>query len=92
MLLYFAVWNCSVSPTGDKLYIIYLSHDKLLVLARDGSVHATFTDPEQKSPYGVHVTAAGQMLVVCNHWSINTILQVESEGKRKFATLQSNKD
>ncbi|KAH3836527.1 hypothetical protein DPMN_109899 [Dreissena polymorpha] len=59
MLLCFAVYKCAVSPTGDKLYITNRSHDKLLTLAKDGSVLATFTDPALKDPRCVHVTPSG---------------------------------
>ncbi|KAH3737108.1 hypothetical protein DPMN_043684 [Dreissena polymorpha] len=37
--------NCAVSPTGDRLYITNPSLDKLLTLARDGTLLATYTDP-----------------------------------------------
>ncbi|XP_052222862.1 uncharacterized protein LOC127838862 isoform X2 [Dreissena polymorpha] len=79
------VRSCAVSPTGDKLYITNWSHDKLLTLARDGTVLAIYTDPELIQPRGVHVTPAGQVLV-CG-WASNTIIQVECEGTRKLATL-----
>ncbi|KAH3749329.1 hypothetical protein DPMN_183825 [Dreissena polymorpha] len=79
-----------MSPTGDKLYISNYSDDKLLTLARDGSVLATFTDPALQCPLGIHVTPAGQVLV--SGWGSNTILQVDSEGKRKLATLATHED
>ncbi|XP_052282936.1 uncharacterized protein LOC127879894 isoform X1 [Dreissena polymorpha] len=82
----YTVFKCAVSPTGDKLYIINYQH-KLLTLARDGSVLATFTDHALEYPFGLHVTPAGQVLV--SGWGPNTILQVDSEGKRKLATLAS---
>ncbi|KAH3749256.1 hypothetical protein DPMN_183749 [Dreissena polymorpha] len=76
MLLCFAVEKCAVSPTGDKLYITDYSQNKLLTLARDGSVLATFTDHALLEPCDVHVTPAGQVLV-CGMGS-HTILQVDS--------------
>ncbi|KAH3845280.1 hypothetical protein DPMN_087556 [Dreissena polymorpha] len=79
------VYRCAVSPTGDKLYITNYSQDKLLTLARDGTLLATFTDPALDSPEGVHVTPAGQVLV-CGHWS-HTLLQVDTEGRMTLATL-----
>ncbi|XP_052283865.1 uncharacterized protein LOC127880589 isoform X2 [Dreissena polymorpha] len=86
------VWRCAVHPTGDKLYIINLSHDKLLILARDGSVLATFTDPALNAPHAVHVTPAGQVLV-CGGLRPNFyITQVDSEGRRKLATLATEED
>ncbi|KAH3829826.1 hypothetical protein DPMN_103055 [Dreissena polymorpha] len=83
----YTVFKCAVSPTGDKLYITNNCQHKLLTLARDGSVLATFTDHALEYPFGLHVTPAGQVLV--SGWGPNTILQVDSEGKRKLATLAS---
>ncbi|KAH3749337.1 hypothetical protein DPMN_183834 [Dreissena polymorpha] len=87
MLLCFAVKKCAVSPTGDKLYI---THDKLVTLARDGSVLATFTDPALIQPHDVHVTPAGQVLV-CGFLS-HTIIQVDDEGRKKLAILATKED
>ncbi|KAH3702470.1 uncharacterized protein LOC127861184 [Dreissena polymorpha] len=81
------VWRCAVSQTGDKLYITNLMQNKLLTLARDGSVLSIFTDPELDWPSCVHVTPAGQVLV-CGG---NTILQIDSKGSRKLATLATQK-
>jgi len=90
MLLCFAVHRCAVSPSGDKLYITNSSQHKVLTLAKDGSVLATLTDPVLQRPSGVHMTPAGQVLV-CGYQS-STIIQVDSEGRRKLATLTTNKD
>ncbi|KAH3824551.1 hypothetical protein DPMN_126388 [Dreissena polymorpha] len=84
------VEKCAVSPTGDKLYITNSSQDKLLTLAMDGSVLATFMDPILKLLCGVHVTPVGQLLV-CGRNS-NTILQVDSKGNKKLATLATQRD
>ncbi|KAH3703853.1 hypothetical protein DPMN_078900 [Dreissena polymorpha] len=67
--------RCAVSPTGDKLYITDHYNDKLLTLAMDGSVLATFKDPELKCPMCVHVTPVGQLLVFGQN--SHTILQVD---------------
>ncbi|KAH3806286.1 hypothetical protein DPMN_134605 [Dreissena polymorpha] len=91
MLLCFAVDKCAVSPTGDRLYIISRYwHDKLLTLARDGTLLATFTDPALENPWGLHVTPAGQVLV-CGRLS-HTVLQVGLEGKSKLANLATHQD
>ncbi|KAH3749124.1 hypothetical protein DPMN_183615 [Dreissena polymorpha] len=82
--------RCAVSPTGDKLYITNYSQHKLLTLARDGSVLATFTDPALIAPNGVHVTPAGQVLV-CVGW-FDIIIQVDTEGKLKLATFATKED
>ncbi|KAH3749814.1 uncharacterized protein LOC127848194 isoform X2 [Dreissena polymorpha] len=83
------VMTCAVSPTGDKLYITNISHDKVLTLARDGSVLATFTDPALIAPR-LHVTPAGQVLV-CGSLS-HTIIQVDHEGRTKLAILATKED
>ncbi|KAH3873856.1 uncharacterized protein LOC127869101 [Dreissena polymorpha] len=84
------VYKCAVSPTGDRLYITNPEQNKLLTLARDGTLLATFTDPALRSPCGLHVTPAGQVLV-CG-WGPYTILQVGWEGESKLATLATQKD
>ncbi|KAH3896430.1 hypothetical protein DPMN_020607 [Dreissena polymorpha] len=90
MLLCFAVIRCAVSPTGDRLYIISYGPNKLLTLARDGTLLATYTDPALYGPHGLHVTPAGQVLV-CGFW-FNTVLQVGWEGESKLATLATQED
>ncbi|KAH3878376.1 hypothetical protein DPMN_002265 [Dreissena polymorpha] len=90
MLLCFAVYKCAVSPTGDRLYIINLYSDKLLTLARDGTLLATYTDPALRGPHGLHVTPAGQVLV-CGAWS-HTVQQVGWEGESKLANLATQED
>ncbi|KAH3883671.1 hypothetical protein DPMN_007631 [Dreissena polymorpha] len=67
MLLCFAVNKCAVSPTGDRLYIASDWQSKLLTLARDGTLLATYTDPALGLPYGLYVTPAGQ---VAGLWSL----------------------
>ncbi|KAH3815724.1 hypothetical protein DPMN_144255 [Dreissena polymorpha] len=84
------VSRCAVSPIWDKLYITNYSHNKLLTLARDGTLLATLTDPELRQPRGLHVTPRGQVLV-CGYLS-DTILQVDSEGRKKLATLATGRD
>ncbi|KAH3895972.1 hypothetical protein DPMN_020141 [Dreissena polymorpha] len=90
MLLCFAVYKCAVSPTGDRLYIISYGQDKLLTLARDGTLLATYTDPALVYPRGLHVTPAGQVLV-CGYWP-HTVQQVSWKGESKLATLATKED
>ncbi|XP_052259906.1 uncharacterized protein LOC127864276 [Dreissena polymorpha] len=85
-----SVYKCAVSPTGDRLYITNHWQDKLLTLARDGTLLAIYTDPAREWPTGLHVTPAGQVLV-CVGWP-HTVLQVGWEGKSKLATLATQKD
>ncbi|XP_052286426.1 uncharacterized protein LOC127881995 isoform X2 [Dreissena polymorpha] len=82
--------KCAVSPTGDRLYITNWVHDKLLTLARDGTLLATYTDPALRNPSGLHVTPAGQVLV-CG-WLSDTVLQVGWEGESKLAMLATEED
>ncbi|KAH3879679.1 uncharacterized protein LOC127876370 [Dreissena polymorpha] len=86
---YDTVDKCAVSPTGDRLYIISRYQDKLLTLARDGTLLATYTDPALERLSGLHVTPAGQVLV-CGYWS-HTVLQVGWEGQSKLATLPTKR-
>ena len=90
MLLCFAVVKCAVSPTGDRLYITSYWNNKLLTLARDGTLLATYTDPALSGPYDLHVTPAGQVLV-CGYLPY-TVLQVGWEGQSKLATLATKED
>ncbi|KAH3895472.1 hypothetical protein DPMN_019637 [Dreissena polymorpha] len=87
MLLCFAVGKCAVSPTGDRLYITNWDQYKLLTLARDGTLLATYSDPALG---GLHVTPAGQVLV-CGYWSY-TVLQVGWKGESKLTTLATQED
>ncbi|KAH3879521.1 hypothetical protein DPMN_003424 [Dreissena polymorpha] len=83
--------QCAVSPTGDRLYITSYCYGKLLTLARDGTLLATFTDPALLwGPCCLHVTPAGQVLV-CGDYS-RTLLQVGWEGKSKLAELADQED
>ncbi|KAH3856458.1 hypothetical protein DPMN_099046 [Dreissena polymorpha] len=84
------VYKCAVSPTGDRLYIISY-WDKLLTLARDGTLLATYPDSALLRPSGLHVTPAGQVLLVCGDWS-HTVLQVSWEGESKLANLATWED
>ncbi|KAH3881850.1 hypothetical protein DPMN_005777 [Dreissena polymorpha] len=88
----YTVNKCAVSPTGDRLYISsnYSWQNKLLTLARDGTLLATFTDPDLRGPSGLHVTPAGQVLV-CG-WGSHTVLQVGWEGQSKLTTLATWED
>ncbi|KAH3716626.1 hypothetical protein DPMN_059352 [Dreissena polymorpha] len=49
-----------------------------------------FTDPDLHCPCGIHVTDLGQVLVCAA--SSNTILQLDGEGKKKLATLATERD
>ncbi|KAH3869567.1 uncharacterized protein LOC127868057 [Dreissena polymorpha] len=85
-----AVSKCAVSPAGDRIYVTNLDQHKLITLTSDGFLISSFTDPELQRPYGVNVTPAGQVLV-CGLGS-KTVIQVDRDGKKKLATLISQKD
>ncbi|XP_052267329.1 uncharacterized protein LOC127869077 [Dreissena polymorpha] len=84
------VWKCAVSPTGDRIYVTNYSKHKLQTLSPDGTLISTFIDNELLYPFGVHVTPAGQVLV-CG-FNSHTVILVDGEGKRKLATLATQKD
>ncbi|KAH3749963.1 uncharacterized protein LOC127847747 isoform X4 [Dreissena polymorpha] len=84
------VYKCAVNFMGDQIYVTNREKHTLLTLAMDGKVISTFSDNDLKVPLGVHVTAGGQVLV-CGYGS-NTIIHVNSEGKKKLATLATEKD
>ncbi|KAH3796771.1 hypothetical protein DPMN_150342 [Dreissena polymorpha] len=88
MLLCFVVCKCAVSPTGDKLYNINRYQHKLLTLARDGTVLATYRDLLHFPSANIHVTPAGQLLVGDG----SCIIQLHSEGNMKLATLVTGKE
>ncbi|XP_052212907.1 uncharacterized protein LOC127831874 [Dreissena polymorpha] len=85
-----AVFKCAVSLSGNKIYVTGNSQNQLLTLTRDGSVLSTLTDPELTRPGSVHVTFAGQVLV-CGI-SSRCIIQVDSTGRKKIATLVTRTD
>ncbi|KAH3718005.1 hypothetical protein DPMN_060802 [Dreissena polymorpha] len=84
------VYKCAFSPDGDWIYVLNLAQNKLITLTIAGTLLSTFTDPELQGPNGVHVTPKGQVLV-CGI-SSHTVIQVDREGKKKLATLASEKD
>ncbi|KAH3702536.1 tripartite motif-containing protein 45-like [Dreissena polymorpha] len=84
------VWKCAVSPAGDRIYVINYSHNKLLTLSTDGTLISTYTDPQLTYPWCVCVTPAGQVLVSC--FLSKTIIQVDTKGRRKLATLANKTD
>lgn len=79
-----------MSHTGKMVYITSPSQDKLLAIGMCGSVLHTFTHPELRSPYGVHVTPAGKVLV-CGK-SSQTVIQMDSWWPMKLATLVTKQD
>ncbi|XP_052213771.1 uncharacterized protein LOC127832373 isoform X2 [Dreissena polymorpha] len=84
------VTKCAVSPTGDMIFVTNNEKHKLLTLAKYGTLLSSFGDPELQGTWGVHVTPVGQVLV-CGYSSKN-ILQLDSESKKKLATLVTEKD
>ncbi|XP_052283778.1 uncharacterized protein LOC127880509 [Dreissena polymorpha] len=88
------VFKCALSPAGDRIYVtsvyesMHFNKSALLTLATDGSLISTFFVPELAIPRGVHVTPDGQVLCC----AYNTVLQVDHEGKKKLATLASQRD
>ncbi|XP_052246877.1 uncharacterized protein LOC127855393 [Dreissena polymorpha] len=84
------VYKCAVSPSGDRIFVTSNLY-KVRTLARDGTVLHTFIDPDLKYPHGIHVTDLGQVLV-CDNWGgSDTIIQLDTEGKKKLATIATVK-
>ncbi|KAH3719352.1 hypothetical protein DPMN_062184 [Dreissena polymorpha] len=79
------VFKCAVSPSGDRIFITNPSQDKVLTLARDGSVLHTLTDPDLQGLQGIHATDLG-LVLVCG-MSSKTILQLDCKSRKKLATL-----
>ncbi|KAH3717421.1 hypothetical protein DPMN_060208 [Dreissena polymorpha] len=90
LALHFTIFKCAVSPSGDKIFVTSNLPPKVLTLARDYTVLRTVTDPDIEFPWGVHVTALGQVLVGVGE--LRTILQLNGEGKKKLATLATERD
>ncbi|XP_052265573.1 uncharacterized protein LOC127868045 [Dreissena polymorpha] len=84
------VFKCALSPDGERIFVTNFTNHKLLTLAKDGALLSTFTDSDLQKPHGLHVTPGGQVLVCA--WTSNTVIQVDHEGRKKLATLASNKD
>ncbi|KAH3871588.1 uncharacterized protein LOC127868527 [Dreissena polymorpha] len=94
------VESCAVSPDGERIYMAKVSSSsvQLLTLSSDGRVLSTLTDPALKwsrldygcAQAGLHVTDSGQLLVCA--FNSNTILQVDSDGKKRLAEMATNKD
>ncbi|KAH3801109.1 hypothetical protein DPMN_154754 [Dreissena polymorpha] len=83
---YDSVFKCAVSPDGDRIYVTNNSQHKLITLATDGTLISTFKDPKIQSPWGVHATPSGQVIVVGA--GDNSLIQVDHEGKNKLAASQ----
>ncbi|KAH3718300.1 hypothetical protein DPMN_061103 [Dreissena polymorpha] len=81
---------CAISPKGDKIFVSNLSDNKVLTLARDGTMLHTFADVYLIGPCNLHVNELGRVLV-CGSRS-NTIVQLDREGKKKLATLDTRSD
>ncbi|KAH3788964.1 hypothetical protein DPMN_167130, partial [Dreissena polymorpha] len=82
--------NLRLEHGCDRIFVTNLPEHEVRTLATDGTVLHSFTDPTLKEPRGIHVTALGQVLV-CGYGS-DTILQIDSEGKKKLATLATTSD
>ena len=90
MIYCLAVLKCALSHNGDRIFVTDRGNNKLLTLAKDGDVLFTFSDPDMQVPWNVHVSAAGHILD-CGYES-RTVIQVDSRGRRKIATLARDED
>ncbi|XP_052779507.1 uncharacterized protein LOC128216859 [Mya arenaria] len=87
---YRTVDQCAISNDGEIIYITNYSKHQLITLDNNGNRLALLTDPDMKQPSGVHATPTGHVFVCC-HGS-DTVLQVDKDGKKKFATLARKED
>ncbi|XP_052781959.1 uncharacterized protein LOC128218350 [Mya arenaria] len=85
-----AVVRCAVSPDGEIIYVSNFDGNKLISLDRCGRVLSSFTDPELQSVSGLCVSPSG--LVFVSGGSSDTVIQVDSEGTKKLATLARKAD
>ncbi|XP_052781935.1 uncharacterized protein LOC128218323 [Mya arenaria] len=84
------VRRIAISNDGKTFYITNSSNHQLITLDNLGNKLATFTDPDLRRPYGVHVTTAGHVFVC--YLTSNTVMQIDKDGKMKLATLAKEKD
>ncbi|XP_052769092.1 uncharacterized protein LOC128209200 [Mya arenaria] len=82
-------WN-RVAVSRSRLYITNYNENKLVTVDMEGQVLATLVDTDLDRPTGVCVSPSGQVFV-CGYIS-NTILQVDSQGQQKLATLANKND
>ncbi|XP_052778823.1 uncharacterized protein LOC128216895 [Mya arenaria] len=80
----------AISNDGKTIYITIHSNNQLITLDNLGNKLATFTDPDLRGPWEVHVTTAGHVFVCC--YFSHTVLQVDKDGKTKLATLAGGQD
>ncbi|XP_052770087.1 uncharacterized protein LOC128209871 [Mya arenaria] len=81
-------YRVAVSPS--RLYITNYNENKLITVDMQGEVIATLVDNDLDRPTGVCVSPSGQVFV-CGYIS-DTILQVDSQGNQKLATLANKKN
>ncbi|XP_052778521.1 uncharacterized protein LOC128215961 [Mya arenaria] len=79
------VMRIAISNDGKTIYITNYSNNQLITLDNVGNKLTTFTDPDLRQPYGIHVIPAGHVFVSC--YDTDTVLQVDKDGRTKLATL-----
>ncbi|XP_052247084.1 uncharacterized protein LOC127855482 [Dreissena polymorpha] len=88
------VHKCAVGPSGDKIFVtihnLIQCQGMVLVLANDGKVLHKLSDLYPFFPQCIYVTDLGQLLVCCS--SSYNIIQLDGEGKKKLATLATERD
>ncbi|XP_052799142.1 uncharacterized protein LOC128230737 [Mya arenaria] len=83
------VLQCAVCPDGERIYVSNLDKNKLISLDQCGQILAAFDDPELVSPSGVCVGLSSQVFVGTSN---NTVMQLDSEGTKKLATVAREVD
>ncbi|XP_052778622.1 uncharacterized protein LOC128216071 [Mya arenaria] len=82
------VLRCAVSPDGEIIYVSNFDENKLISLDRCGRVLSSFTDPELRKVFGLCVSPCGLVFVS----GCGSVIQVDSEGTKKLATLARKVD
>ena len=84
----YAIFRFAIADDAKTFYITNKNSNILMTLNEQGKLVATLADPDLKFPSGVCVAADGSVLVCC--WESQTVLHVDSEGRKKLATIARN--
>lgn len=86
----FAIFRFTIADNGKRLYLTNKKSNLLIVIDDNGNRLFMFSDPEMRFPSGITVAGDGSLLV-CGYES-ETVLHIDSEGRRKLATIARSCD
>ncbi|KAH3893911.1 hypothetical protein DPMN_018063 [Dreissena polymorpha] len=84
------VFRCALNTREDKIYVLNWAQQQVLTLNMFGQVLTSFTDPELETPYDVHVSESGHVLIA--GYSSKIIIQLNSKGTKKIDHVVSLKE